>query len=334
MRKYIPSLRNAKNYLSRIWNRQFFAFLFFLFLSAAFWLFQTLNETYDREIAVRVVLTDVPDNVVVTTEPPAHIRLTLRDRGFILLRYQYFYRKHFPAIKIKWSEVSTPGGHVTLPTAELLKPILSTLEGSTQLVGAKPESIEFFYNYGQSKEVPVVIQGKFEADSAYTLMATDVEPRTVMVYASNRILDTLSAAYLEPIHLHGLTDTTVIEHRFVKMAGVKYVPARPKLRILADRMVEKTVEVPVQGVNFPATKTLRTFPSKVKVTFQVGMSQYRKVTPESFVLTINYEDLLNYKEPLFPLNLKSTPYGVKRPRLYPAAVEYVIEEATSEETSD
>lgn len=332
MRKYIPSLKTAKSYLSRIWNRQFFAFLFFLFLSASFWLFQTLNETFDREVSVKVVLMDVPDNVVVTTEPPTHLRLTLRDRGFILLRYEYFYQRHFPEIKIKWSDVSTPSGHVSLATNDLLKPILSTLEGSTQLVGAKPETVEFFYNYGQKKEVPVVIQGKFEADSAYTLMALDVEPRTVTVYASQRILDTLSAAYLEPLHLRNLTDTTILEHRFVKIAGVKYVPAQPKLRILADRMVEKTVEVPVQGVNFPATKTLRTFPSKVKVTFQVGTSQYREVTPESFVLTINYEDLLNHKEPTYPINLKSTPYGVKRPRLFPSAVEYVIEEIISEDS--
>lgn len=331
MRKYIPSLRNAKNYLSRIWNRQFFAFLFFLFLSASFWLFQTLNETYDREIQVKLQLTDVPENVVVTTEPPTHLRLTLRDRGFILLRYQYLHRSIFPTIKLKWSEINTPNGHVTLSTADLLKPILANLEGSTQLVGSKPETVEFFYNYGLCKELPVVFQGKLEADSAYTLMATDVEPRSVMVYASQRILDTLSAAYLEPLYLTGLTDTTVLEHRFVKIPGVKYVPARPTLRILADRMVEKTVEVPVRGVNFPATKTLRTFPSKVKVTFQVGMSQYRKVTAESFVLPIHYEDLLNHKDALFPLSLKSTPYGVKRPRLSPSAVEYVIEETLGED---
>ena len=44
-----------------------------------------------------------------------------------------------------------------------------------------------------------------------------------------------------------------------------------------DIYTEKTVEVPLRGVNFPADKVLRAFPSKVQVTFQVGLSHFRQI---------------------------------------------------------
>ena len=98
-----------------------------------------------------------------------------------------------------------------------------------------------------------------------------------------------------------------------------------------DRLVEKTVSVPVQQVNFPATKQLRTFPSSVNVTFQVAMGLYRRITRESFVIVVNYEDLLKNRSNHCTLSLKTIPAGAIHARIHPAEVEYVIEEIPESE---
>ncbi len=319
----------VKNCWSRLWNRQFLTFLFFLLLSSVFWFLQSGYETIEREFTIPVRLTGVPDNVVLTTDPPASVRVTLRDRGLTLMSYRYF--RQLGPIVIKWDEINTSGGHVSLSTVELLKPILSARASGTKLVSVRPETIDFYYNYGQSKALPVVFQGKITPDSAYSLVSLDVEPRTVRVYASRNVLDTLTAAYLEPVHLANLIDTTTVKRRFVKVPGVKFVPSSARITIVTDRMIEKTVQVPVQGVNFPAAKTLRTFPPKVNITFQVGMSQYKSVTPESFVLVVNYADLLQNNDNRCRLSLKSLPLGVRRARINPSEVEYVVEDTSPDE---
>ncbi|MBF1071204.1 MAG: YbbR-like domain-containing protein, partial [Prevotellaceae bacterium] len=223
-------------------------------------------------------------------------------------------------------------GHISLSTSELIKPLLSTQAAAgTKLVSVRPETIEFYYNYGQSKVLPVVFQGKVTPDSSYSLVSLDVEPRYVRVYASRTVLDTLTAAYIEPLRLRDLTDTTSVKCRFVKVPGAKFVPQSARVTIITDRMIEKTVQVPVQGVNFPASKTLRTFPPKVNITFQVGMSQYKRITPESFVLVVNYADLLKNTDNRCHLSLKSVPIGVRRARINPADVEYVIEDSSPDE---
>ena len=63
----------AKKFLKRAVNGNFWAFLFFLTLSAGFWLFLTLEDVYEVEILVSVKIKNVPDNVVLTTAPPKEI---------------------------------------------------------------------------------------------------------------------------------------------------------------------------------------------------------------------------------------------------------------------
>ena len=86
MRSEFSLLRFVKNGLSLIYNKQFLTFLFFLLLSTSFWVFQKVNEVYEREFIIPVRLVDVPSNVDITTEPPAYIHITLRDKGVTLLR--------------------------------------------------------------------------------------------------------------------------------------------------------------------------------------------------------------------------------------------------------
>lgn len=329
MRENIRLLRIVKNCWSHVWNRQFLTFLFFLLLSFSFWFFQSGNETVEREFTFPVRLVGVPDNVVLTTEPPASVRVVLRDKAFTLMSYRYL-RSATPIV-IRWDELTAVNGRIHLSTLDLLKPVIAARSGSTKIVSARPESIDIYYNYGQSKVFPVLLQGKLLADSTYALISVDIEPRTVKVYASRAVLDTMTAVYTAPLNRTGLTDTTTLRCRFLNVPGVKYVPSSARLTVIADRMIEKTVQVPVQGVNFPASKTLRTFPPKVDVTFQVGMSQYKNVTAESFVLVVNYADLLSDTDNQVPLSLKSLPYGVRRARIHPSEVEYVVEDSGSEE---
>ena len=62
-------------------NKQFFVFLFFILLSAIFWLILTLNETYERELKVPVRIVNIPKNVVLTSPTVDTVRFTIRDNG-------------------------------------------------------------------------------------------------------------------------------------------------------------------------------------------------------------------------------------------------------------
>ena len=95
---------------------------------------------------------------------------------------------------------------------------------------------------------------------------------------------------------------------------------------MVDVYAEKTVEVSVVGSNFPSGKILRTFPSKVQVTFQVGLSHFKEVTADDFVVEVDYNELLeNHSEKCKPV-LKIVSSYVNHARISPQEIDYIIEQ--------
>ena len=89
---------------------------------------------------------------------------------------------------------------------------------------------------------------------------------------------------------------------------------------------EKTVDVPVQGINFPADEVLRTFPAKVQVTFQIGLSQFKNVTADDFVVVVDYKKLHESTGDKCKPILVQSPSIVNHVRLSPQEIEYIIEQ--------
>ena len=128
----------------------------------------------------------------------------------------------------------------------------------------------------------------------------------------------------------GLDEDKAARLSLHKVRGAKFIPDKVELKVLVDLYTEKTVEVPIVGLNFPASKDLRTFPSKVKVNFRVGMSRFKSITADDFVLAVTYEELLQNEDPKIRLHLKSMPPGVSNVRIDPVEVDYLIEQVQEE----
>lgn len=306
-------------------NKEILIYFFFIILAAAFWLFQAINQDYDQDLDVPLEIINIPSNVVITSEVPSSIKIRVRDKGVNLFNYVYG-RGTLPTLQVDFNEHQNSAGRVRLLTAELLKPILTAKDFT--FLGAKPDTLEFFYNYGLCKRVPVRWQGNFQPAENYTIADIRSSRDSVLVYASKHILDTITAAWLKPVSVTDITDTLTYTAYVQPIRGAKFLPNNIKMHIYTDRMVEKQVQVPIQGINFPAGKHLQTFPATATVTFQVGMKMYRDITEENFILVINYEDLIQSNSNRSHLSLKSIPLGVSQVKITPDNVEFIIEDKT------
>lgn len=319
---------NAKkiiwNCLSILWNKQFLVFLFFLLLSAAFWLFEVLNETTEHEFEVPLEVRGIPSGVIITSDLPSTARVVLRDKGVNLLGYEY--GGHTPSVIINWTSVANPSGHVHVLPGELRARLASQLSPSTQIVSLRPDTLDFYYNYGLRKRVPVRLKGNIQTEQGYELTSTELLPDSVTVYASNQMLESIHAAYVKPHYLKNITDSTTLQLDIEPIRGVKFVPAHVNLRIYVDRLVEKRVRVPIQPLGFPEGKELLPIPQEVEVAFYVPMSLYRSITADDFSVAVRYSDLPADGSTRCPVFASRTPEGVTRVRVIPGEVEYVIEE--------
>lgn len=287
---YLKLSKRIKDFLLSAKSREFLIFLFFFLIAGGFWLLQTLNNDYEAEFSIPVRIKDVPNNVVLTSEPPSELRVRVKDKGTVLLNYML--GKSFFPVNLSFEDYQGKDNHVKIYASEFEKKILSQLNASSRILSIKPDTLDYIYSEGKSKLVPVRFQGKVTAGLQYYVSDTIYKPDSVLVYAPAGILDTIKTAYTQKFDLENISDTTRRRIPLTTVKGAKFVPGSVEMIFPVDIYTEKTVEVPLYGINFPADKVLRAFPSKVQITFQVGLKRFRSIKASDFLINVSYEELL------------------------------------------
>ena len=321
MRSVRNILKAVRNFLFSGLNKEFLIFLFFLALSGAFWLLMTLNETMEREFKIPMRLTGVPRNAVVTGELPDTVRVTVRDKGFTLVTYD------FRPLVFRFSNYADEDeGKGVIPLTDVQKQVLSQMYGSSKLLQVKPGAFDFYFTYGTSKKVPVVFRGKITTNKSYYLAHTEFYPSIVTVYANKQQLDKLQSVEIEPFNYRNLQDTIRQAVKIRKIRGVKIVPPTVRLSVYPDVLTEEAIEVPITAINMPPGMVLRTFPSKVTVRFTIGASLFRTIKPNLFKVVVDYEELAANPSDKCTLQLRSVPRSVSKASLEIDRVDYLLEQ--------
>lgn len=283
-----------------------------------------MNESYEMEIVVPVQLTKVPSNIVITTEIQDSLHVTMRDKGFALLKY--FFKKDEKPIYVKFEDYNTSEYSGAIPTSALMRQIRSRFNHAN-ITSVKPERLEFYYNYGKHKKVPVKLEGHITPAELYYLSSIRLLPDSVNVYAIESMLDSIKYAPTRPLNISNLSDTMTVSVNLVSIKGVKFAPNKVKVNLYPDIYAEADIEVPITCINLPPGKTLRTFPSKAIVHFVAGLKNMHDIMPSDFTVVTDYNefaaDTANTKCHLILQNL---PDAVSRATLTITDIEYLIEE--------
>ena len=321
MRSVRNILKAVRNFLFSGLNKEFLIFLFFLALSGAFWLLMTLNETMEREFKIPMRLSGVPRNAVITGELPDTVRVTVRDKGFTLVTYD------FRPLVFRFSNYADEDeGKGVIPLTDVQKQVLSQMYGSSKLLQVKPGAFDFYFTYGTSKKVPVVFRGKITTSKSYYLAHTEFYPSIVTVYANKQQLDKLQTVEIEPFNYRNLQDTIRQAVKIRKIRGVKIVPPTVRLSVYPDVLTEEAIDVPITAINMPPGMVLRTFPSKVTVRFTIGASLFRTIKPNLFKVVVDYEELAANPSDKCTLQLRSVPRSVSKASLEIDRVDYLLEQ--------
>jgi hypothetical protein len=309
----------------RIISKEFLIFLFFLALSATFWLLMSLNGTYEEEYPVELRLTGVPRNAVITGPLQDTVYVTIRDKGFQLLAYST--TKKIQPVSVSFSDYAEKDmGHGSVPSGDVKAAIYVQLFKSSKITQLKPGTLDFYFNFGLSKVVPVRMSGRVVPGESYYLSKVEFWPEKVTIYANRHLLDRVNSVSTENLYITNFTDTVYRMVSLKSIRGVKIVPDRVRIALFPDILTEESMDVPITAVNMPAGKMLRTFPGKVKVRFIIGASMFRTIHPNQFSVVADYKEIVADSAKNCKLHLKMFPHGIMKPHLDMNQVDYLIEE--------
>ena len=305
-------------------SKQILIFLFFLILSGIFWLILTLNESYEQEIKVVYTIRGIPKNVVLTSNEIDTFRVTVRDKGWMIFQSLY---KEKRSVIINYKSFARGNGSGIVSTSEVRRLLSQQLESSTLISSVKPDRLEFFYNNGERKRVPVRWAGHVNPEQLYFISHVQYMPDSVDVYTSREKLDSIKVVYTEPLNYTGFRDTLLIDCKLSHQKDVKVVPEHIRIGFYTDVLTEESMEgVPIKAINMPEGKVLRTFPPKVKIHFITGVSQFRTLRPEDFTVIADYNEIIKNPSDKCNIYLKTVPHGISRATLATKQVDYLIEE--------
>ncbi len=129
-----------------------------------------------------------------------------------------------------------------------------------------------------------------------------------------------------------MKEITVDLRRFT---NAKCIPSKVKMKLFPDVLTEESVEVPIEAINTPADKVMRTFPSKVTLKFVVGAyrmrtmpknPETRELLPVGFRVVVNYKEVESRHSDKCHLFIQATPNGVRDVRPSVDVVDYLIEQ--------
>lgn len=316
-----------RNFLFSKINKELLIFLFFLALSGVFWLSLTLNDIYEQEFSIPVTIADVPKNAVLTSDEVDTVKMTIRDKGIVLVAYHY--GDYLNNIHIHFRSYMRNNGTGSISAQDLQKLVYQRLLSSSKIVGVKPEKLDFYYSFGTKKQVPVRWRGRIIPEELYFISRTEYSPDSVTVYASDEKLDSINVAYTEPLNYTNFRDTLIVNCQLNKLKGIKMVPDHIQVSFFTDVLTEERIEgIPIKGVNMPEGKVLRTFPAKVTVSFVTSVSVYRDLRPEDFLVVADYQEIKQNPSEKCRIYLKNVPAGISRAKLETDLVDYLIESQT------
>ena len=323
------------NTLSRFWrrtrrsmrllhvNREVLIFALFLLVAIVFWFLQTFRESTTAQLRFKLHITNIPKNVILTSEIPDEVEATVSGRGFSILEYLTKTPHH--QIDIDYSAYLNDDGVFVVDQAAWRKILSETLGQDLGLVAVSPSLLELYHSTGDHKYVPVVFEGQVKVDAQHVLCDIIVQPSYVDVYAPEAQFDTITAIRTRNLRLTGLKDTVETTVALQPPVGVKCVPDSVSVSVCVDLYTTKTLRLPIYCENIPVDKVLRTFPMTAEVTFRVSATRYDEITEDDFSLVVDYEAIKPDDEKA-KLVMRAQPELIGNVQWTPKEVDYIIEQ--------
>ena len=320
--RFAESLKKIGNSLLNLFRGDFPVFLLFLAISFFFWWSRTMSSNYETTLKVPVKVVGVPDNVRMLTPADEYLTVSIGGKGTALLKSGR--AKNRRTVSVNNSRFNMNQGRASLSTLILRDSVASMLPPSVVIRSIQPDSLTYTYALQHVLKVPVVYDGNIESADQFYMERIEFTPDSVqaMVLVAD---STVRSAYVSVDGLLLNADTLVLEASIKPVNDVQFTPAEVRMTVLSQQYTEKSLEVPVKGVNFPDGVVLKSFPSRAVVTFWVKLSEYDRVDEQDFTVVVDYNDIAGRDVSKAELRIFSQPANVRNVRLQVRSVDYLIE---------
>ncbi|HAQ21796.1 MAG TPA: hypothetical protein DCR40_21585 [Prolixibacteraceae bacterium] len=322
-------------YLKKVYfrnDKRVVAYLVCVVIATFFWFLNALNKTYTVDMLVPVSYSNFPVNKTLANKPPDQFDLKVKAHGFTILRHRF--SLFFIPLEFNVNDMTnnrmkeSPKSSFAFPARQFLTEISYQLSNDMELLSMSPDTLFFKFDQIGQKRLKVKPQLKVNLKKQYQISG-DIQsaPDSVTVFGPQSVIDTLQFAYTETLRFNDAHQPVQTKAGISTMKDIFFEPQQIELSFPVEEYTEAQQLVPVMLTGQPDNLTVKLFPPKVKVTFQVSLSRFSEIKPEDFKLTVSYNDIIEGKLRL-KIEAEKTPAFIYSLKIAPEELEYLIEELT------
>jgi len=322
--KYLNFVFNIRSHF----HRRLITFLFFVLISTGFWIVRSLGEQYETNVSYPVKYTNFPENKILIGEVPQKLELRIQANGFSILKSRLNLKLIPLRFDINSFALNNLGTDTFIIITETIKDILSEELAQVKILDISPDTLFLRFARIVSRKVAVVpvlsLHEKFFRQQFTQNGDITVVPDSILISGPGNVVGQTSVIYTEALSFTDLSSNVTSDCNLKPEEMLTYSIHKVQVTIPVDRFTEVEESLSVQPVNVPDSLIMIPIPGKVKATYRICLSNYRKVVHNPLAPRINYQEINEGQTHRLTVFLADTPGIVSNLRFNPDEVEFLI----------
>jgi YbbR domain-containing protein len=200
------------------------------------------------------------------------------------------------------------------------------LRSDVKILDIFPDSLIFEFGEIVQKSVPVVPNLSINYEKQFMLAGEiTTYPDSIIVSGPNFIIDTIKQVFTRFEMISEVNQSVTRNCNLEVMKNVTYSERKVMVNIPVEQFTESILDIPIEKIHVPDTLVLKTFPGSVKLTCNVSLTNYDKLTSHQFRAVVDFEGIENNLSNKLKVSIVKAPDYVRSVRFHPINVEYIIE---------
>lgn len=310
-------------------NKRLLIYLFFLIIATLFWFLNALNKNYAVNIEFPVRFYNFPSDKVLVSDLPLKLKLRINGHGFTIIKHKFYAGISPLKIDVQGAGAEPMNDSTKvyyLLSRRIRERLVPQIGEDLQVLNVYPDSL--FFTLDSIINKPMAVKPNIQLQFKKQFMQKGkpiVSPESIMVFGPKVVVDSMKFAYTELYTKKKLSDTLKVSLKLKPVKTVRYGVENVSITVPVENYTEANVTVPIEVINLPDNLILRTFPGYITVSGVVAISDYPKMKPGLFKVTVDYKQTLNSSSSRLKVTLLQSPDFMARISFAPKAVEYIIE---------
>jgi hypothetical protein len=312
-------------------DKRLSVFMICLLFSSLFWLLTVFSKEYTTNITFNACFLNLPADKILIKDLPSKIDIKIKAAGFALLGVQYSAKNDtlfIDASNVKkyLSDKSASEVYYLLLNNQLSL-MAEQLGGSMKVEKIFPDTVTFVFDQKSQKIVPVKLNLTYSFAKQYQLNGkVKVIPSNIIIKGPKSVLDEIDFLETKQHNIKdiGSTKRHLIPLKSKSNQGVDFGIKAVVAEIPVEKYTEAEIMLPINIKNVPFGFVVKTFPSQVKIKYNVSLDNYDVVKPEQFIVEVNLSEINDISNNRIKVRLVKQPTIISKAKIIDPQVEFIM----------